>query len=508
MAKKAKTQNLTVSTNPADNLVLFLWLVSCFGFDVFQEISRRYNSTDFEGYNEENESKMIHALLGQPRNEKIVSKNNLFDYDANIYRHTQRISKKRDYLEWKYFQYLTLLFTEVYLDHYFRDPQLLLNELNSKVTAMNDGRGNNEKIKQYSFDDLHKLAFWNATGSGKTLLMHVHLLQYQYYQNKYKTKDKIDHILLITPNEGLSRQHLEELDLSSISAIIFDRSSTAYRGHLVEVIEITKLDETAGDKRVAVEALSGNNLVLVDEGHRGLGGDKWKKMRDKLVEIGFTFEYSATFGQAMGNKINEDLYQEYAKCILFDYSYRYFYNDGYGKDYRILNISEDIESHSKDEYLTGALLAYYQQKLLFADAKNDFILFNIEEPLMVFVGNSVLKGKTKSGFSKDDIAELSDVADVVHFIHRFSTNKEIFIKYIAKLVSDTGRFLTADGTNIFKGKFNYIKTRNMSISQIYGDILKKVFNTAMTGSLHLDNLKGIDGEIGLRIGDNNYFGSY
>jgi hypothetical protein len=38
---------------------------------------------------------------------------------------------------------------------------------------------------------------------------------------------------------------------------------------------------------------------------------------------------------------NKDLEQEYAKCILFDYSYKYFYSDGYGKEYRILNLEDD-----------------------------------------------------------------------------------------------------------------------------------------------------------------------
>lgn len=33
----------------------------------------------------------------------------------------------------------------------------------------------------------------------------------------------------------------------------------------------------------------------------------------------------------------------YTKNILFDYSYRYFYEDGYGKDYRIFNLPKSHE---------------------------------------------------------------------------------------------------------------------------------------------------------------------
>lgn len=96
-----------------------------------------------------------------------------------------------------------------------------------------------------------------------------------------------------------------------------------------------------GDKTVAIDAFEGNNLVLVDEGHRGAtGGEEgaWMRFRNALCEAGFSFEYSATFGQAVkGNKALTDLY---ARSILFDYSYRYFYGDGFGKDYQILNLDE------------------------------------------------------------------------------------------------------------------------------------------------------------------------
>ncbi|GEM_PF-4475716 len=58
----------------------------------------------------------------------------------------------------------------------------------------------------------------------------------------------------------------------------------------VQIIDIHKLREETGDKTVAVEAFEGNNLVLVDEGHRGASGGKessWLLRRDKLCEKGF-----------------------------------------------------------------------------------------------------------------------------------------------------------------------------------------------------------------------------
>ena len=145
---------------------------------------------------------------------------------------------------------------------------------------------------------------------------------------------------MITPNEGLSKQHREEFELSNISANYFDKNSLSNapvqltmntmqgtnQDFTVDIIEITKLAEEDGDKTIAVAAFETNNLILVDEGHRGTSGSndgKWITRRNAISSDGFCFEYSATFGQAVTK--DEKLTQEYAKCILFDYSYKYFY---------------------------------------------------------------------------------------------------------------------------------------------------------------------------------------
>jgi len=55
--------------------------------------------------------------------------------------------------------------------------------------------------------------------------------------------------------------------------------------------------------------------------------------RERLCANGFSFEYSATFGQAIKAVAarSREPHQTYAKCILFDYSYKFFYDDGYGR---------------------------------------------------------------------------------------------------------------------------------------------------------------------------------
>ena len=63
--------------------------------------------------------------------------------------------------------------------------------------------------------------------------------------------------------------------------------------------EITKLADEQKVKQMAVDSFGDANLLLVDEGHRGMSGSDWKSKRDKLAAKGFTFEYSATFKQAV-----------------------------------------------------------------------------------------------------------------------------------------------------------------------------------------------------------------
>ena len=88
---------------------------------------------------------------------------------------------------------------------------------------------------------------------------------------------------------------------------------------------------------------------------------------------------------------------EYAKATIFDYSYKWFYNDGYGKDYRILNLADDSIESTRKLYLTGCLLAFYQQYLVFETNKSIIKPFNLEKPLWIFVGGTVKAVRSISG---------------------------------------------------------------------------------------------------------------
>jgi len=488
-----------------DSLVLNQYILNMFGTNSFSSFSQDLKDSVLEGYDENNISRLHHELIGRMFSNQSLTKEKLLEYDQNIYSHTRRIiEKQHKEFTWKYFQYLALLFTEVYLDKYFSGQQYLLNELNDFYNESGANQGLFED-KYFSKDDLNKIAYWNATGSGKTLIMHVNILQYLFYLKKNRRERELNRIILLTPNEGLSKQHLKELNKSGFEAELFSKAGTSlFRGEKIEIIDIHKLEEKEGEKTVAVESFEGNNLVLVDEGHRGAGGDDWKVKRDRLSESGFSFEYSATFGQAVsaasGSK-KAALLHEYSKCTLFDYSYKYFYEDGYGKDYSILNLNDTWNQHTFQLYLTACLLNYFQQLKIFSDDYNAISKFMLEKPLLIFVGSKVTAIRKESG------NQVSDVIQILEFVRDFIKKKDEYIRSIETLLMGDGGLLDKNNNPVFRNTFTYLITIRQSPEDIYDDMLIKIFNSKISGAeLHLDNLKGADGEIGLRVGDSDYFG--
>ena len=101
--------------------------------------------------------------------------------------------------------------------------------------------------------------------------------------------------------------------------------------------------------------------------------------RNQLCEGGFSFEYSATFGQAI--KGDRELTAEYARSTLVDYSYRWFHRDGFGKDYRIVNMNEDA-GEWRTRYLTAALLTFFQQQWIYGRHGSAFRPYNVEPPAL------------------------------------------------------------------------------------------------------------------------------
>lgn len=524
-------------------LVLAHWMVHQLGFADYEAgfttLNEALKSCE-PGWDEQNVFHYRRALEGilAANPGCAITADELVAYDLNIFTHWQSITRRRNLRENREiyplpFQYLILLFTEYYVDYWTRGKRdqssELLNRLNEYRREFNerfDGMGERERkrltIPKFQPDDLHKLAIWAATGSGKTLVMHCQHLQLRHYLRERKIERQFNKIFLITPNEGLSRQHLEDLHLSGIPARRFSKEGRQAEFDFdnqpyVEVIEITKLKEKSGITTVDIAELGTNNIVLIDEGHRGLAGEVEFKNRQALCAEGFSLEFSATFGQSL-NSLSATNAQEmgdlYARSILFDYSYKRFYHDGYGKEFEILNYDRRPGTHAAEiqhAYLVACLARFFQQCKLYEDRREEFKPYLLESPLMILVGGSVTgKKKYVEEGNNEDNREETDVIQAIRFFARFCANENEAVGTLDLLLRDQLQF--GDGGAVFARAFHYLRqqypvTETGAAKRLYAEMLDLCFHSAHPAPLHADYFTGSISEIGLRVGQSTeYFG--
>ncbi|MDY7030712.1 MAG: hypothetical protein SVY10_02245 [Thermodesulfobacteriota bacterium] len=123
-------------------LVLANWMLELFGAATFEDLGKHMRDPALEGFNEDGISRFhqcLKLIFGRPE----LPHDILLAYDENIVRHWKKVTEKRNSdgqnLHPKYFQYLCLLFTEIYLDRYFRAQEKLLADLNAYAELFNAG---------------------------------------------------------------------------------------------------------------------------------------------------------------------------------------------------------------------------------------------------------------------------------------------------------------------------------------------------------------------------------
>jgi hypothetical protein len=474
-----------------NKLILFRYLLKQFGFSGFDQLRSRFSDLELKADASDN-SLFYVTLSGSPVH---IPLPDLKRYDENIINHLAFINRRRNpAINLKYYQYFSLLFTEYFLDRFFSDKQLLLESLNAfqKEFYRESGIRGREATGEYTSDTMNLLAYWNATGSGKTFLLHFNILQYRHYCRE------INHLILLTPNEQLSRQHLEDLRSSGIEAGYYLANKT---GNHVKVIDIYKIREQQGAETISVNEFEQKNGLFVDEGHKGNDKEEgvWRGLREKLGKKGFTFEYSATFGQ-IGNL---DLKNEYSRSIVFDYSYRHFYRDGYGKDYWIHNISDNKSigtDELRNQYLLHNLLLFTQQKMFFTIHPENAEEFQIENPLMIFVGHTVNPKAASRGEQEDNEQTISDVKLLIRFFPDFVTNKSRYSGYLDQIISRNSVF-----SQDYRFKFDYLFSKFRTSGEVYQQILKRVFNSDTGGEIELFTLRNAPGEIALKVHNSDFY---
>jgi hypothetical protein len=497
-------------------LVLNRYLHHLLGAEGLESLKQALSEVE-EGPSGGGQSHFFHALAG--RRGIRIPVEDLREYDTRILGYEARLGRARGGLRLRYFQYLALLYTEVLLDRLTRDSDALAAEINAFLGSL-QAQGRLAGFPAFETADLTRLAFFLATGAGKTLLMHAHLWQVEHYLRHGKRPNALvqrldgrrefEGIYLITPNEGLSRQHLEEFELSGIEASHLVHNPAGLPslfGPRVQVVEISKLSETAtGDGlSVPLASLGSANLVLVDEGHKGVGSEArtWKTRQKQLSADGMLLEYSATFAQAVGaasRRVRDELLEEYGKSIVFDYSYRHFYGENFGKDFEVLNL-ESIDEDRAQDLLLGGLLLFYQQVHVFRAHATALHPYRIAPPLWVFLGSKVNAVFTRGGRRR------SDVATAVEFLRRFLEDRGWAVAAIERTMAGrSGLRDPARHEDVFQPRLARLAG---DAEELYERICRDVFHGR--GGLEVLEIKGADGELGLRAStaegaDRPYFG--
>jgi hypothetical protein len=398
--------------------------------------------------------------------------------DGRIAAHVARIARARPGFTLTYFQWLACLYTDLYLARLKGDRAGLLAALETHR------RERFLQLPPYADTELDRIACFMATGAGKTLVLHLNLLQFLEHK-----PFEPQNVLLITPNESLSAQHRVELEASGLS------------GLPLEVTEITKFyfadgaaRRKSGGVQEPVDHYRGPNLLLVDEGHKGTRGDEergtgnWRDIRESLAghpdarqpvegRPGFTFEYSATFAQVAA--LAPELHAEYAKSVFVDFGYARFWREGYGKDFRVVNTRDSVQ---EDVLLTVGLLGFYEQARAFDDAGNRTAILehNLAAPLAVLVGSRVQ--------GSDDAA--SEVARVTRFLHRAASDRGWLKDRIASVIKDLKPLQQRLGGDALR--FDLLEA--LTPDQIAKDLQTRLFGGE--GALAVTALS--DGELGLR----------
>lgn len=478
------------------DLVLLQFLYDSLGIEKY-DVSFAHLRDEFRG--DESQQDVGHTKHLQPAvrsfagDESDLSVAEVEEYDNNIRAYLDTLNSARDTeIELRYYQYIAVFVTEYYLDMLSNNTQALQTEFNSFIQSRNvDAR---PTLSVQDATRMQKIAYWMATGSGKTYICHINYRQFINYFGD----SEVDNVVLIAPKKEIARQHVDEFSKNGIDASRISNSTDA--DVLVTDFDRLRYDED-GDKIVDVKDYRGDNLVFVDEGHKGLGSmnaatseSGWEFLREKLAGDGYIFEYSATYGAAIKD---EQKYQEYGRSIIFDYPYGRFHADGYGKDYNILNISADNRdsdywSEKRDEWLLLNLLSYYKKLRLYETDANTMKTYNIEKPLSVFVGDRVTSARN---------GDKTDVERLVSFLARVLTDSEWVIDFIERTLNHRTEFQTE--MDLFTTP---LSTLSEDAESVYSDLLQRVFDST-GGTLEVHQLNNDDGEIALKTTDaTEYFG--
>lgn len=448
-----------------------------------------------EGYGPDGLSSVASVLIA--RDGKTISADEIRKYDGNIRTHLHRINEWRsEPLTLRYFQTLALIYAERVLDRLNKGPKQFCKELNAFGYATKPVGW--RSFPQFTEASFRKLAFMMATGSGKTLLLHINYLQFLHYNGD----NPISNILLITPGADLSAQHLRALQASGLPCRLFDANRSrdlTDDPRAIEIISISRFVPEKKDKgdRIEPSSFSGRNLIFVDEGHRSKSEEGvQRQIRESLVaETGFAFEYSATFQQAFAGDDNDQRNRrdEYGAAVCFDYSYKWFLSDGFGKDFTVLN-SSGLDAESGTWSLLAGLFVFATQVHAYANNRATTTLYNLSAPLALMVGREI------AGTTQDDRVTRADVLAALQFFHRFLRNETGWsVGVLEELLGHTTPIDSKGHGLVLQEARDYWASIGLtSGTDLFNWITANVLHSPGGGGLIVHRIKGNENEIALR----------
>lgn len=169
---------------------MLAWLNSLFGYNSNRDLLADIKEAA-EGFDASGHSFVYLRLIA--RGDKLkIRPADLARCDDNVRAHLRAINARRsEPITLRYFQHLAALYTEVFLDRYFNHRAEMLRSLNDFVAQRNARKLAGEAHDlPFTEADLKKLALWMATGSGKTLIMHINYYQFLHYRSVGPDEDR------------------------------------------------------------------------------------------------------------------------------------------------------------------------------------------------------------------------------------------------------------------------------------------------------------------------------
>ncbi len=369
-----------------------------------------------------------------------------------------------------------------------------------------DDRYRDNQIQGIKKEEINRMGFWMATGSGKTLviiktiemlsmLMAKRLVskkdimflvyrdnlldQFKKHVDEYNTYNPDKRINLIDLKKYEQAKHENPIAFSANEVnvfyyradLFFERRSTA-----------KKIDPNSCDN-------NGEWFVLLDEAHRGESGEStYKDIYNKFARNGFIFNFSATFTDDI------DL-----KTCANNFNLEKFIQEGYGKQiyvsgqgiegFRERDGFRDIDKR-RAVLKTLILQAYINQHYkAIREVDDEFY----HKPLLLTITNTVQEISSSSNAAKKKQSDLKLFFSEIEKIAGKQIEKNLFNRVKDELCDELKEACYLFGND-------KIKIDNLKLFEIeYKDILEGVYNTNQPGKIEVISIRGNNQEIAFKM---------